>query len=55
MSRICLVCQAFRREGNNPVQNADLVVALAAFTKPPSDLQLEVLGKLGLVVVQISV
>ena len=53
MSGVCFVHEAWLCDGDNAIEDAELVISLASFTQSPSDLQLEVLGELTLVPVEV--
>ena len=46
MSRVSLISEARVIQRHDPIEDADLLRACAAFSKAPSDLELEGLGKL---------
>jgi hypothetical protein len=55
MSWICLILEAPVSDPDNPVENPDLVVTWTTNPKPASEFQLKVLGKFGLIPIEVVI
>ena len=55
MTRVGLVSDTWGGEGDNPIENPDLIVAFASLTQSASYLKLEVLRQLGFINAELNI
>ena len=55
MPRVCLISEALRSQGDDPIEDSDLLRSRTAFSNAPTDLELKTFSQLGFIPIQIEV